>query len=166
MREELEKQDKSELKMVSLLPILGTLVREGGNGMEEALARIRDIRGRISFAGCWVLTVTDARTPLSSVCLYSYRIKIWVEYELKLATCWAVLLFVQLRGSSCSKSVAEQCFFHIAGVLQPSHSLPTQAGPCTLRGSRLSLPQALQCWTFSRSCCEQHRSRVHHLRLK
>ena len=50
MREELEKQDKSELKMVSLLPILGTLVREGG--MEEALARIRDIRGRIRLAGC------------------------------------------------------------------------------------------------------------------
>ena len=52
MREELEKQDKSELKIASLLPVLGTLVREGGNGMEEALARIRDIRGRISFAGC------------------------------------------------------------------------------------------------------------------
>ena len=46
MREELEKQDKSEMKVVTLLPILGTLVREGGNGMEEALARIRTIRGR------------------------------------------------------------------------------------------------------------------------
>ena len=46
MREELEKQDKSELKIVSLLPVLGTLVREGGNGMEEALARIRTVRGR------------------------------------------------------------------------------------------------------------------------
>ena len=166
MREELEKQDKSELKVVSLLPILGTLVREGGNGMEEALARIRDIRGRISFAGCWVLTVTDATTPLSSVCLYSYRFKSWIEDELKQATCWAVLLFVRLHGSSCNKSVAEPHSFHIAGVLQPSHSSPTQAGLCTLRGFRLSLPQAPPCWTFSRSCCEQHRSRVHHLRLK
>ena len=46
MREELEKQDKSELKIVSLLPVLGTLVREGGNGMEEALARIRTVRGK------------------------------------------------------------------------------------------------------------------------
>ena len=46
MREELEKQDKSELKVVTLLPVLGTLVREGGNGMEEALARIRTVRGR------------------------------------------------------------------------------------------------------------------------
>ena len=46
MREELEKQDKSEMKVVTLLPVLGTLVREGGNGMEEALARIRTVRGR------------------------------------------------------------------------------------------------------------------------
>jgi len=46
VREELEKQDKSELKVVTLLPVLGTLVREGGNGMEEALARIRTVRGR------------------------------------------------------------------------------------------------------------------------
>ena len=46
MRAELEKQDKSELKVVTLLPVLGTLVREGGNGMEEALARIRTVRGR------------------------------------------------------------------------------------------------------------------------
>jgi hypothetical protein len=46
VRDELEKQDKSELKIVSLLPVLGTLVREGGNGMEEALARIRTVRGR------------------------------------------------------------------------------------------------------------------------
>merc|ERR1712233_109172 len=35
---------KSELKVVTLLPVLGTLVREGGNGMEEALARIRNVR--------------------------------------------------------------------------------------------------------------------------
>ena len=49
MREELEKQDKSELKVVTLLPVLGTLVREGGNGMEEALARIRTVRGRKVF---------------------------------------------------------------------------------------------------------------------
>ena len=46
VREELEKQDQSELKVASLLPVLGTLVREGGNGMEEALARIRTVRGR------------------------------------------------------------------------------------------------------------------------
>ena len=46
MRKELEKQDKSELKVVTLLPVLGTLVREGGNGMEEALAGIRTVRGR------------------------------------------------------------------------------------------------------------------------
>lgn len=49
MREELKKQDKSEMKVVTLLPVLGTLVREGGNGMEEALARIRTIRGRTNF---------------------------------------------------------------------------------------------------------------------
>ena len=61
MREELEKQDKSELKIVSLLPVLGTLVREGGNGMEEALARIRTVRGR---------TVLQS----SSVCLSSKAI--------------------------------------------------------------------------------------------
>ena len=46
VREELEKQDQSQLKVTSLLPVLGTLVREGGNGMEEALARIRTVRGR------------------------------------------------------------------------------------------------------------------------
>ena len=46
VREELEKQDQSELKVASLLPVLGTLVREGGNGMEAALARIRTVRGR------------------------------------------------------------------------------------------------------------------------
>ena len=46
VREELEKQDQSQLKVASLLPVLGTLVREGGNGMEEALARIRTVRGR------------------------------------------------------------------------------------------------------------------------
>jgi len=50
VREELEKQDKSELKVVTLLPVLGTLVREGGNGMEEALARIRTVRGRKFFS--------------------------------------------------------------------------------------------------------------------
>ena len=46
VREELEKQDQSQLKVTSLLPVLGTLVQEGGNGMEEALARIRTVRGR------------------------------------------------------------------------------------------------------------------------
>merc|ERR1719458_2017717 len=52
VREELEKQDKSELKVVTLLPVLGTLVREGGNGMEEALARIRTVRGRKIHSVC------------------------------------------------------------------------------------------------------------------
>merc|ERR1719334_787209 len=42
VREELERQDNSEHKVDSLLPVLGTLVRDGAR-LEEALARVKVI---------------------------------------------------------------------------------------------------------------------------
>ena len=44
MREELEVQDLSPHKVDSLLPVLGSLVRDGAK-LEEALHRIRAVRG-------------------------------------------------------------------------------------------------------------------------
>jgi elongator complex protein 1 len=44
VREELERQDESPGGVASLLPVLGTLVRDGAR-LEEALARIRTVRG-------------------------------------------------------------------------------------------------------------------------
>ena len=45
VRTELERQDETELKEKNILPILGTLV-VSGNHLEDALDRIKKLRGR------------------------------------------------------------------------------------------------------------------------